>query len=390
MTYGKLSIPQLIPKSRASMPSLRTVSDACPLALQMTSQRRRGLWYVQLTLPGTTHFRISFVFSTYRLATLLALNLLLGPCLRAQFEKQNATTLVVRVSVGSYQHAAPANLSVQLQDGFGGLEHEGHTDTRGMVEFSTFTATKRIRVFGPGIVEHEEIIEIEPVETRKVVNIIVKEDAKGTNANSLPGGVVPAGRLNVPEKAQKEFQKGSESLSKKDWAEAKKHFTAAIATYEPYDVAYNGLGMAAASSGNPQEARTAFEKAISLNENFSEAYRNLARISLSEKKFEEADRLLTQSLDSDPLNGWALAYAAYAELQLRKFEEALSHARKVHEVEHKGLASSHIVAALALEATDRRPDAAREYRLYLEEDPSGRDAARAKERLAAIGNQAPK
>jgi len=330
------------------------------------------------------------VFRTYRLAALLALNFLLSPCLHAQFKKENATTLVVRVSIGSYQHAAPANLSVQLQDGFGGLEHEGHTDTRGMVEFSTFTATKRIRVFGPGVVEHEETIEIEPVESRKVVNIIVKEDAKGASANSLPGGVVPAGRLNVPEKAQKEFQKGSESLGKKDWAEAKKHFTAAIATYEPYDVAYNGLGMAAASSGNPQEARTAFEKAISLNDKFAEAYRNLARISLSEKKFAEADQLLTQSLDSDPLNAWALAYGAYAELQLRKFDEALAHARKVHEVEHKGLASSHIVAALALEATDRGADAAREYRLYLEEDPNGRDAARAKERLAAISEQAPK
>ena len=259
-----------------------------------------------------------------------------------------------------------------------------------MVEFSTFTATKRIRIFGPGIVEHEETIEIEPVESRKVVNIIVKEATKGANASLLPGGVVPAGRLNVPDKAQKEFQKGSESLSKKDWAEAKKHFAAAIAVYEPYDVAYNGLGMAAASSGNPQEARTAFEKAISLNDKFAEAYRNLARISLSEKKFEEAERLLTLSLDSDPLNAWALAYAAYSELQLRKFDEALAHASKVHEVEHKGLASSHIVAALALEATDRGPDAAREYHLYLEEDPNGRDATRAKERLAALGEQAPK
>lgn len=330
------------------------------------------------------------MLGAYRLTPCLVLSLLLSPCLRAQFEKQNATILVVRISIGSYQHAAPANLSVQLQDGFGGLEHEGHTDTRGMVEFSTFTATKRIRVFGPGIVDQEETIQIEPVESRKVVNIIVKEDAKGASANSLPGGVVPAGRLNVPEKAQKEFQKGSESLNKKDWEEAKKHFTAAIAAYEPYDVAYNGLGMAAASSGNPQEARTSFEKAVSLNENFSEAYRNLARISLSEKKFEEADRLLTQSLDSDPLNAWALAYAAYAELQLRRFDEALAHARRVHEVDHKGLASSHIVAAWALEATDRGPDAAREYRLYLEEDPNGRDAARAKERLATLGEQTPK
>jgi tetratricopeptide (TPR) repeat protein len=188
----------------------------------------------------------------------------------------------------------------------------------------------------------------------------------------------------------KEFQKGSESLNKKDWAEAKKRFTAAIATYDRYDVAYNGLGMALASSGSPQEARTAFEKAISLNENFSEAYRNLARISLSEKNFAEADQLLTRSLANDPLNSWALAYSAYSELQLKKFDDALAHARKAHGVEHKGLASVHIVAALALEATGRKDDAASEYRVYLQEEPNGRDAARAKDKLAALTSEAPK
>src|SRR5262249_24165824 len=132
------------------------------------------------------------------------------------------------------------------------------------------------------------------------------------------------------------------------------------------------------------------EKAISLNEKFAEAHRNLARISLSEKKFDEADQLLARSLEADPLNAWALAYSAYAELQLHKFDEALIHARKTHELEHKGLASVHTVAALALESTERGADAAAEYRTYLEEEPNGRDAARAKEKLAALGAQSPK
>src|SRR5262249_40373299 len=162
------------------------------------------------------------------------------------------------------------------------------------VEFSTFTANKRIRVFGPGIAEHEETIQIEPVETRKMVNIIVKEIPKSGDGSAIVvGSVVPASRLAVPAKAQKEFQKGSESLGKKEWAEAKSHFEQAIAIYADYDVAYNGLGMASASAGDNQAARTAFEKAISLNPDFAEADRNLARISLAERKFDEADTLLT-------------------------------------------------------------------------------------------------
>src|SRR5215813_134779 len=178
-----------------------------------------------------------------RFALSVAVLLALASSARAQFQTKNPTTLVIQVCVGSYQNPAPPNLGVQLQDALGSIEQEGHTDTRGIVEFNTFTVNKRIRIFGPGIIEQVETVEIEPVENRKMVNIIVKEDKSGSSL-APPGGAVPVERLTVPEKAQKEFQKGSESLGKKDWAEAKKHFAAAIAIYDRYDVAYNGLGMA--------------------------------------------------------------------------------------------------------------------------------------------------
>src|SRR5258705_4997997 len=122
-----------------------------------------------------------------------------APALRAQFEPQNPTPLIVKVCIGSSKTSARAIISVQLQDGFGAIEHEGHTDNRGVVEFSTFTATKRIRIFGPGIVEHEETVEIEPVENRKMVNMIVKEDPKTAGASgSLPRRLVPVGLVKIP------------------------------------------------------------------------------------------------------------------------------------------------------------------------------------------------
>src|SRR5467141_337621 len=323
-----------------------------------------------------------------RVLPLVALLLGFTPGMRAQFEKQNPMQLIVRVCLDSYQNSAPANLTVQLRDGFGGLEHEGHTDTRGVVEFSTFTASKRLRVYGPGIIEHEETIEIEPVEVRKMIMVIVKTDVKHPSP-ILPAGIIPSSRLLVPDKAQKEFQKGSDALAKKNWAEAKTHFDSAIAIYSDYDVAYNGLGMALASTGDSKAARPAFEKAIGLNENFAEAYRNLARISLSERNFEEMNNLLTRALSADPLNAWALAYAAYSELQLHKFDDAIDHARKAHSVPHDGLASIHIVAARALEEKQQPAQAAAEYRLYLQEDPTGRDAERAHKAVARLSGSPP-
>jgi tetratricopeptide (TPR) repeat protein len=222
----------------------------------------------------------------------------------AQFEPANPVQLVVNVFIGSLQNPAAAQITVQLLDGFGSLENEQHTDSTGRVEFRTKTATKRVRIFGPGIEEHTEIVEIEAVERRKMVRIMVnaKTGAGGasTETGTLPAArMVSAARLTVPEKAQKEFRKGSEATEKKEWEKAKSHFEAAIALYPDFDVAYNGLGVALSALGDTKSARPAFEKAIKVNDGFAEAYRNLARIALAERDYQEVDNLLTRSLSTE-------------------------------------------------------------------------------------------
>jgi hypothetical protein len=95
-------------------------------------------------------------------------------------------------------------------------------------------------------------------------------------------------------------------------------------------------------------------------------------------------------LQTEPLNAWALTYAAYAELQTQKFDLAITHARTAHTVPHTSLASVHIVAAHALEATKQPDEALKEYRLYMVEDPNGRDAPRAKQAIASLTSTQPK
>jgi hypothetical protein len=51
---------------------------------------------------------------------------------------------------------------------------------------------------------------------------------------------------------------------------------------------------------------------------------------------------------------------------------------------HSGLAGVHFVAALALEATQQPLEAVKEYQLYLEEDPKGRDADRARKAITRL------
>jgi Flp pilus assembly protein TadD len=300
--------------------------------------------------------------------------------------------LVVNVFIDRIQNRAPQGVTVQVQSGFGSTEQDLKTDSNGQVQCHTLTGTHRLRIYGPDIQEYEASFDIELAEIRHTENVVVraKPSTATTTVSPSGAGIVAAARLKVPEKAQGEFKKGSKALEQKDWSEARKRFEAAISLYPQYDLAYNGLGSAFLASRDLQQARPAFEKAIALNETFAEAYRNLARISFAERNYQEADTLLTKSLSTDPLNVWALTSAANAELLMHHYDEAIAHARKAHTVPHQNFAGVHIVAALALEATQQPFEALREYQFYLDEDPKGRDAARAEKAIARLGAASPK
>jgi Tfp pilus assembly protein PilF len=298
------------------------------------------------------------------------------------YDPPHPVDLVVNVYIDQVQSHAPAGISVQILDVFGTGKTERVTDESGSVAFGTMSGSHRIRIYGPGIVEYNGSFDIYRDEPHHLENITVRSETSAGPRAALPA--VAVSRLNVPDKAAKEFRAGSKALEEKNYSEAKKRFTNATAIYGDYDVAYNGLGVAQMASGDAPAARASFEKAIQIDDHFAEAYRNLARISLADHKYDEMDDLLTKSLQTEPLNAWALTYAAYAELQTKKFDLAITHARAAHSVPHPGLASVHIVAAHAFEATQQPGEALKEYRLYLEEDPNGRDAARAKQAVAKL------
>jgi tetratricopeptide (TPR) repeat protein len=289
----------------------------------------------------------------------------------SQNDSSHPADLIVFVSVDQIQSTAPSGINVELQDGSGTGAHSlatQQTDGSGRVVFHASTGTYNILVTGAGIAPYQAALEIYRMESSHTEHLIVRSV------------------IAIPDKAQSEFKAGSKSLEAKDYPEAEKRFKQAVAIYPNYGVAYNGLGIAEMSLNHGPEARAAFEQAIKLDDKFAEAYRNLARIALAEHSFGEMDDLLTKSLQIDPSNAWALTYAAYAELQTHKFDLAITHARAAHAVPHPGLASVHIVAANAFEATQQPAEASKEYQLYLKEDPSGKDAPRAKDAIARLAS----
>ncbi len=302
-----------------------------------------------------------------------------------------AVTLRLIVSVdGDVEKAA--NATVELMDGIGtsGALDSKFTDNSGIVIFQTLDGLHRYRITGSHIQAYEGEVRIMPNETSHVEHIRVRHaEGEQRASETPPGGLVAAASLRVPASARKAFEKGSEAMRHQGWEQSRGLFETAIRAYPEYDLAYNSLGIVQIQLNDVPAARQSFEKAISLNENFAGANRNLARILLAEQKNSEALPLLKHSLSTEPENAWALTHAAYVELMLHDFGNALLDARKAHTVPHDGFANSHIVAAMALEATGIPAEAVQEYRIYLQEDPGGRDAERARKAIARLSSAPP-
>jgi tetratricopeptide (TPR) repeat protein len=330
-----------------------------------------------------------------RLPECLVVMLAMAAVCSAQIDRRQAPTPVtLRLFItidGAAEKAGYATVELMDAVGSGNALDSKLTDNNGIVIFQTFPGLHRIRITGLNIKPYEGDLEIARNETSHVERIRVRRaESDRRMSENAPGGTVAALRLSVPAPARKAFEQAGEAMRQQHWQESRALFEAAIRGYPQYDLAYNGLGMVEVELNQVDAARESFTKAVELNPDFPAAYRNLARISFAQRNYEEADTFLVKSLEGEPLNVWALSSASNAELLIHKYGDAIAHARKAHAVPHQGLAGVHIVAALALEATQQPLEAVKEYQLYLDEDAKGRDADRARKAITRLIESASK
>jgi tetratricopeptide (TPR) repeat protein len=279
-----------------------------------------------------------------------------------------------------------AHVNVELMDAVGGGSAMDNklTDSEGSVSFRTVSGAHRVRITGPNIEAYDGDFEIAANEPVHIERIRVHHSKTNQLASgSLPGSL-PANRMNIPGSARKAFEKGTEAMRKEQWDKSRAFFESAIREYPQYDLAYDGLGAVQMQRNDVDAARQAFSKAIELNPDFAGANRHLARLLLGEHKSSEAVPLLLRSLTTEPDNVWALTNVANSELLLGDFSNALIYARKAHTLPHQDFAIVHMIAARALEATQQPTEAVAEYRLYLAEDPKGKNAEQAQAAIARL------
>ncbi len=135
--------------------------------------------------------------------------------------------------------------------------------------------------------------------------------------------------LSIPAKAQKDFDKGVELLSKKDPAECFPSFQRAISEFAGYYEAYYQMGVADLKLWRIADGEQAFRKANELSgEQYAPSLLGLGAVLGYQEKFADAEKVIRQGLELDPASWSGNYYLGWALFGLNRLKEAENSVRE--------------------------------------------------------------
>ena len=140
--------------------------------------------------------------------------------------------------------SAKMHLQVQLLTGTGRYQEEAFTSDLGQVEFSPVVpGNYRLKLRGEEI--EDTTTDVFTVSEREgthyeVVRVPLKPGAP--EPQKTAAAAISSTELRIPPKAKKEFDRGNDALTRKEWEEARKRFETAIHFYPQYAAAYKQSG----------------------------------------------------------------------------------------------------------------------------------------------------
>lgn len=189
------------------------------------------------------------------------------------------------------------------------------------------------------------------------------------NKKLIDSGVVSALDLAAPNKAVEQYNRATTLLRTQNSKEAIKLLQKAIQTYPKFVSAHNALGLAYLDQEDGR-ARDEFEAAAKLDNRFPGSFLNLGLLALSGKDFSTAQAQLEKAASLSPTNPQILSSLAFAQNKDHLYQQTLATVRRVHALEHKGLASVHYIGASAAMAINDPDTMEHELSLFLTEDPT--------------------
>ena len=197
-------------------------------------------------------------------------------------------------------------------------------------------------------------------------------------------GMISVASLEVPPKARKEYEKGSESLEKGDFAEAEKRLQKAIELYPKFAEAWLRMGDMEQRRKNVDRAVEDYQQAINADPNFPLPYLRMAYVSAVSRDWEQTRKLTERLIALDPVDFLlAYYYNAAAELNLKHIDKAETSALRAESMDKQHSEPSvELLLGAIYSAKGSYSSAADHYRQFLKLVPDGPLTQRVKTDLA--------
>lgn len=217
-------------------------------------------------------------------------------------------------------------------------------------------------------------------------NLKKTAEQKTQDKKLIDAGIVSALDLAAPHKAVEEYNQAASLIKEQHSKEAAKHFRRAIDQYPKFVSAHIGLGLAYLDLEDTMHAKTEFEAAAKLDDKFPGSFAHLGQLALSQNDFGTAQAALEKAASVQPSDARILSCLAFAQNGTHEYRRALETARRVHELDHNGMANVHYVAASSAMALKDYDNVERELKLFVSEDPTNAFAPIARQNLLALAS----
>lgn len=225
-----------------------------------------------------------------------------------------------------------------------------------------------MELIGQGGVTRRVIIQLEPERSAAVIP-------------SAP--TVSVTQLAIPEKADKEYRKGKESLRKHDYPDAIKRFTKAIRIHPAFPQAFNDLGLCYRATGDMPKAETMFVDCLAVEPANMYGRMNLADLYAATGRLDQARRLLEETILLHP--GQGEPHMALGKFYFDSGNPAAAEASCRRAAELPGTSADvHLLLAKIYHQQGRFDLIVPELELYLMKDPNGAYAEQVRANLAKI------
>lgn len=267
-----------------------------------------------------------------------------------------------------------------------GVEASVFTDNQGQFQFSGLT---------PGIYEIVAEGDKSRFETatqkveiqRGLPSIVTIYFREKSGATTKPASkAVSAGELdaNIPAKAKKEFEQGTNAGKEGKIDEAIEHLRKAVSIYPRYLMARNDLGAQLLEQGRLDEAEEELRRALDIDPAAFNPTLNLGIVLVKKHEFQSASEVLDKAISLQDNSPTARLYCGVALLGISNLERAEKELKTAYSLGGSQYAEALFhLGQLYLSKGDR--EVARHYlELYLQEVPNGGKLDQVKKLIATL------